>query len=264
MSESNKIKAVLVELTQNDHTETVDGVKTVKRGETLKYWYANDNYPAETIDPGAFWTEGDGSILHPATPDGVMVLDDVYTLSKRLQLRFIDIKEALALDPGQWVERTYDDWNATGCRVRMTAFAELPPLSAERTITASDLSNRVRTRIRVNGKPLYAPGTMENGERVWLPELYDFVVDAVVAAVRAKGGPTADVSLHDVGSITAKRKCTVIRFDLKAKSREGLVEFLRNLGVPNPEMVKVSKTTGDANGVSCVYATLTCSDFVND
>lgn len=264
MSESNKIKAVLVELTQNDRTETVDGVETVKRGGTLKCWYANDKYPAETIDPGEFWTESDGSILHPATPDGVMVLDDVYTLSKRLQLRFIDIKEALALEPGQWVERTYDDWNATGCRVRMTAFAELPPLSAERTIMTSDLSNRAMARIRVNGKPLYVPGTMENGERVWLPDLYDFVVDAIVAAVRAKGGPTADVSLHDVGSITAKRKCTVIRFDLKAKSREGLVEFLRNLGVPNPEMVKVSKTTGDANGVSCVYATLTCSEFVND
>lgn len=264
MSESNKIKAVLVELTQNDRTETVDGVETVKRGGTLKCWYVNDEYPKEILDYGTFWEERDGSVLRPVTTDGVMVLNEVYKLEDRLQLRLIDIKEALALEPGQWIERVYDDWNATGCRVRMTAFAELPPLSAERTIMASDLSNRARARIRVNGKPLYAPGTMENGERVWLPDLYDFVVDAVVAAVRAKGGPTADVSLRDVGSITAKRKCTVIWFDLKAKSREGIVEFLRNLGVPNPEMVKVSKTTGDASGVSCVYATLTCSDFVND
>ena len=264
MSESNKIKAVLVELTQNDRTETVDGVETVKRGGTLKCWYVNDEYPKEILDYGTFWEERDGSVLSPVTTDGVMVLNEVYKLEDRLQLSFIDIKEALALEPGQWIERAYDDWNATGCRVRMTAFAELPPLSAERTIMASALSNRARVRIRINGKPLYATGTMENGERVWLPDLYDFVVDSVVAAVRAKGGPTADVSLHDVYASVVKRNCTAIKLDLKAKSREGIVEFLRNLGVPNPETVKVSKTTGDANGVSCVYAEFTVADFVND
>ena len=59
MSESNKIKAVLVELTQNDRTETVDGAETVKRGVTLKCWYVNDEYPKEILDYGTFWEERD-------------------------------------------------------------------------------------------------------------------------------------------------------------------------------------------------------------
>ena len=51
---------------------------------------------------------------------------------------------------------------------------------------------------------------------------------------------------------------------LKARSKEDLVGFLRNLGVPNPETVKITKTAGDANGVSCVYTIFTGVDYIKN
>lgn len=263
MSEK-KVKAVLVELTQNDCRKVVDGVETVQKGETRKYWYRDEDYAKEVLDYGKYWEADSESSLWLATPDGVTVIDYPDTLADWLELPDLSLEEALGLEPGQWIEVTFDNWNGSGCRVRMTAFAELPQLSAEQTVKASDLSNKAKARIRINGKPLYAPGTMEDGTRAWFPDLYDFAKNAIVAAVRAKGGPTAEVSLHDEYEITVQKGKTGFALDLKAKSREGLVEFLRNLGVPNPETVKVTKTVGDANGVSCVYTIFTGVDCIRN
>lgn len=263
MSEK-KVKAVLVELMQNDYKKVVDGVETVQKGETRKYWYRDEDYAKEVLDYGKYWEACSESSLWPATPDGVTIVDDPGTLADWLELPGLGLEEAFELEPGQWIERTFDNWNGSGCRVRMTAFAELPKLSAEQTVKASDLSHKAMARIRINGKPLYAPGTMENGSRAWFPDLYDFVENAIVAAIRAKGGPTAEVMLRCPIGIEAKAGKTSLEFDLKAKSREGLVEFLRNLGVQNPETVKVMKTVGDANGVSCVYTIFTGADYIKD
>ena len=101
---------------------------------------------------------------------------------------------------------------------------------------------------------------MGNGTR----HLFDFVKDAIVSAIYEKGGPTAEVSLHDKYEITVQKGRTGFALDLKAKSKEELVEFLRNLGVPSPETVKITKTVGDANGVSCVYTIFTGVDCVED
>lgn len=263
MSEK-KVKAVLVELTQNDYKKVVDGVETVQKGETRKYWYKDEDYAKEVLDYGKYWEACGESSLWLATPDGVTIVDDAVTLADWLELPDLNLAEALGLEPGQWIEVTFDDWYQSGCRVRMTAFAELPQLSAEQTVKASDLSNKAKARIRINGKPLYAPGTMEDGTRAWFPDLYDFAENAIVAAVRAKGGPTAEVSIYDAHEIMMQKGKMSLALYLKAKSREGLVEFLRNLGVPNPETVKVTKTVGDANGVSCVYTTFIGADSVNN
>ena len=264
MNEEKKVKAVLVELTQNDYKKVVDGVETVQKGETRKYWYKDEDYAKEVLDYGKYWEACSDSSLWPATPDGVTIVDDPGTLADWLGLPGLNLEDAFKLEPGQWIEVTFDNWYKGGCRVRMTAFAELPQLSAEQTIKASDLSNTAKARIRINGKPLYAPGTMENGSRAWFPDLYDFVENAIVAAIRAKGGPTAEVSFHDEYGITVQKGKTGFALDLKAKSKESLVEFLRNLGVPNPETVKVTKTVGDANGVSCVYTIFTGVDYIKD
>lgn len=263
MSEK-KVKAVLVELTQNDCKKVVDGVETVQKGETRKYWYKDEDYAKEVLDYGKYWEACGESILCLATPDGVEITSGLDILEDWLELPRLDLDEAFELEPGQWIEKTFDCWHQSGCRVRMTAFAELPQLSAEQTIKASDLSNKAKARIRINGKPLYAPGTMEDGTRAWFPDLYTFVSDAIVAAVRAKGGPTAEVSLHDKYEITVQKERTGFALDLKAKSKEGLVEFLRNLGVPNPETVKITKTVGDANGVSSVHTVFIGADSVNN
>ena len=263
MSEK-KVKAVLVELTQNDCKKVVDGVETVQKGETRKYWYKDEDYAKEVLDYGKYWEACGESILYLATPDGVTVIDDSATLADWLELPGLDLEEAFELEPGQWIERTFDNWNGSGCRVRMTAFAELPQLSAEQTIRASDLSNTAKARIRINGKPLYAPGTMENGSRAWIPDLCDFVENAIVAAIRAKGGPTAEVSIYDAHEITTQKGKTSLALNLTAKTHGGLIEFLRNLGVPNPGTVKVMKTVGDANGVSCVYTIFTVADYIED
>lgn len=263
MSEK-KVKAVLVELTQNDYKKVVDGVETVQKGETRKYWYKDEDYAKEVLDYGMYWEACSESSLWPATPDGVTIVDDACILADWLELPDLDLIDAFKLEPGQWIEVTFDNWYQSGCRVRMTAFAELPQLSAEQTIKASDLSNTAKARIRINGKPLYAPGTMENGSRAWFPDLYDFVKDAIVSAIYEKGGPTAEVSLHDAYEITTQKGRTGFALDLKAKSKEGLVEFLRNLGVPNPETVKVTKTVGDANGVSSVHTVFIGADSVNN
>lgn len=258
-----KVKAVLVELTQNDIRKMVNGEEVVQKGETRKYWYQAEGYPSEVLDNGKYWDVCGVSCLCPATPGGVTVVDDLSTIGDWLELSDMSIaREALELEPGQWVEREYSDWYSTGCRVRATAYAELPPLSAEQTIKMSDLSHKAMTRIKVNGKTLYAPGTMESGVQAWFPDLFGFVSAAIVLAVRAKGGPTAEVALHG-NRIEAQKDKTLLAFDLKAKSREGLVEFLRNLGVANPETVKVTKTVGDANGVTCVYTLFTGADWVN-
>lgn len=259
-----KVKAVLVELTQNDVMKTVDGKQVVQKGETRKYWYRAENYPSEVLDFGEYWDVCPDASLWLATPDGVTVMDDLSTLGDWLEIYDTSIaSEALELEPGQWVERECPDWYSSGCRVRATAYAELPPLSAEQTVRASaDLSHNAMTRIRINGKPLYAPGTMESGTQAWFPDLYDLVVNAIVSAVRAKGGTTVEVALHGT-RIEAKKDKTFLAFDLKAKSREGLVEFLRNLGVTNPETVKVTKTVGDATGVTCVYTLFTGADHVD-
>lgn len=264
MSEK-KVKAVLVELTQNDYKyKEVDGVETVRKGETRKYWYKDEDYAKEVLDYGKYWEACSGSSLWPATPDGVTVIDDPNTLVDRLELPGLNLEDAFKLEPGQWIEVTFDNWYQNGCRVRMTAFAELPQLSAEQTIKASDLSNKAKARIRINGKPLYAPGTMEDGTRAWFPDLYDFAKNAIVAAIRAKGGPTAEVSLHDEYEITVQKGKTGFALDLKARSKEDLVGFLRNLGVPNPETVKITRTVGDANGVSCVYTIFTGVDYIKN
>lgn len=264
MSEEKKVKAVLVELTQNDIKRMVNGEEVVQKGETRKYWHRTEDYPSEVLDYGKFWEVCADSCLWPATPDGVTVMDDLSTLGDWLELSDMSIvSEARRLEPGQWVEREYSNWYSTGCRVRATAYAELPPLSAEQTVKASDLSHRAMTRIKVNGKPLYAYGTMESGVQAWFPDLFGFVSDAIVAAVRAKGGTTAEVALHG-SRIEAQNGKTLLVLDLKARSREGLVEFLRNLGVANPETVKVTQTVGDANGVTCVYTLFTGADWVND
>lgn len=260
MSEEKKVKAVLVELTQNDRKDNGNVVK----GETRRYWYHAEEYPLEVFDPGRYWEVCTNSCLWPATPDGVNVIDDRGTLCDWLELSgdgFVD--EALALEPGQWVEHEFPGWYHTGCRVRATAYGELPPLSAEQTVKASDLSHKAMTRIRINGKPLYAPGTMENGSQAWFPDLYEFALDAILGAVREKGGATADVSFS-VGKpvLSVRDGETAFSFELRARSREGLVEFLRNLGVPNPETVRVTKTVGDASGVTCVYTLFTGSDQV--
>ena len=264
MNEEKKVKAVLVELTQNDYKKVVDGVETVQKGETRKYWYKDEDYAKEVLDYGKYWEACSESSLWLATPDGVTIVDDACILADWLELPDLDLIDAFKLEPGQWIEVTFDNWHRSGCRVRMTAFAELPQLSAEQTIKASDLSNKAKARIRINGKPLYAPGTMENGSRAWFPDLYDFAENAIVAAIRAKGGPTAEASLHDAYEITTQRGKTSLALDLKAKSKEGLVEFLRNLGVPNPETVKITKTVGDANGVSSVHTVFIGADSVNN
>ena len=262
MNEEKKVKAVLVELTQNDYKKVVDGVETVQKGETRKYWYKDEDYAKEVLDYGKYWEACSESSLWLATPDGVTIVDDPSTLADWLELPDLNLEDAFKLEPGQWIEVTFDNWYQSGCRVRMTAFAELPQLSAEQTIKASDLSNKAKARLRINGKPLYAPGTMENGTRAWFPDLYTFVADAIVVAVRAKGGPTAEVSLHDTYEMQVQKGKTSLALDLKVKSREGLVEFLRNLGVPNPETVKVTKTVGDASGVTCVYTIFTGADYI--
>lgn len=263
MSEK-KVKAVLVELVQNDVKKVVNETETIQKGETRRYWYRDEDYENEVLDYGRFWDVCGESTLWLSTPDGVTVIDDSGTLADWLELPGLNLEEALELEPGQWIERTFDNWYGSGCRVRMTASAELPQLSAEQTVKASDLSHKAMARIRINGKPLYAPGTMENGSRAWFPDLCDFVKDAVVTAIRAKGGPTAEASLYDAHEITVREGRTSLALNLKAKSREGLVEFLRNLGVSNPETVKVMKTVGDANGVSCVYTIFTVADYVED
>lgn len=260
-----KVKAVLVELMQNDCKKVVDGVETVQKGETRKYWYRDKDYAKEVLDYGNYWEACSESSLWLATPDGVTIVDDPGILADWLELPGLNLEDALKLEPGQWIEVTFDNWrDRSGCRVRMTAFAELPQLSAEQTVRASDLSNKAKARIRINGKLLYAPGTMEDGTRAWFPDLYDFAENAIVAAIRAKGGPTAEVSLHDKYEITVQKGRTGFALDLKAKSKEDLVEFLRNLGVPNPETVKITKTIGDAHGVSCVYTTVIGADSVNN
>lgn len=264
MNEEKKVKTVLVELTQNDYKKVVDGVETVQKGETRKYWYKDEDYAKEVLDYGKYWEVCSESILCLATPDGVEIASDPVIMSDWLELPCLDLDEAFELEPGQWIEVTFDNWHQSGCRVRMTAFAELPRLSAEQTIKASDLSNKAKARIRINGKPLYAPGTMENGTRAWFPDLYNFVENAIVEAIREKGGPTAEVSFHDEYGITVQKGKTGFALDLKAKSKESLVEFLRNLGVPNPETVRVTKTVGDANGVSCVYTIFTGVDYIKD
>ena len=264
MNEEKKVKAVLVELTQNDYKKVVDGVETVQKGETRKYWYKDEDYAKEVLDYGKYWEACSESTLWLVTPDGVMIADDPNDLVDWLGLPDLSLEDAFKLEPGQWIEVTFDNWYKGGCRVRMTAFAELPPLSAEQTIKASDLSNKAKARIRINGKLLYAPGTMEDGTRAWFLDLYDFTENAIVAAIRAKGGPTAEVSLHDKYEITVQKGRTGFALDLKAKSKEGLVEFLRNLGVPNPETVKVTKTVGDANGVSSVHTVFIGADSVNN
>lgn len=264
MNEKKKVKAVLVELTQNDYKKIVDGVETVQKGETRKYWYRNSEYAKEVLDYGKYWEACNRSSLLLATPDEVTIVDDANTLIDWLELPDLNHEDAFDLEPGQWIEVTFDNWHLSGCRVRMTAFAELPQLSAEQTIRASDLSNTAKARIRINGKPLYAPGTMENGSRAWFPDLYDFAENAIVAAIRAKGGPTAEVSIYDAHEITMQKGKMSLALYLKAKSHGGLIEFLRNLGVPNPGTVKVMKTVGDENGVSCVYTIFTGADYIED
>lgn len=260
MSEEKKVKAVLVELFQNDHKDK-DG--NVVKGETRRYWYQAEQYPVEVLDYGKYWEACECSCLWPATPDGVTVLPDTGTVYEWLELGGTDdiIDEGLKLEPGQWVEREFPDWCRTGCRVRVTAHGELPPLSAEHTVRASDLSDKAKTRIRVNGKPLYAYGTMKDGDCAWFPDFYDFVTKAVVDRVQEKGGQTAEVTLGSQ-SMTLRSDSAALTFDLKAKSREGLVEFLRNLGVANPETVKVTKTVGDASGIVCVFTLFNVGNII--
>lgn len=261
MNEEKKVKAVLVELTQNDYKKVVDGVETVQKGETRKYWYEDEDYAKEVLDYGKYWEACSGSTLWLATPDGVTIVDDLSTLADWLELPGLNLEDAFKLEPGQWIEVTFDNWHQSGCRVRMTAFAELPQLSAEQTIKASDLSDKAKTRIRINGKPLYAYGTMKDGDCAWFPDFYDFVTKAIVDRVQEKGGPTAEVKLGSQ-SMLLRSDSAALTFDLKAKSREGLVEFLRNLGVANPETVKVTKTVGDASGIVCVFTLFNVGNII--
>lgn len=255
---NDKIKAVLVEAVQNDLKETVDGKETVRKGERRRYWYHRTNYPKDVLDCGAFYEVSPDSSLWPTTPDGVEVHCDAGTLNDFLDLRGVYvpdlIDEALCLNDGEWIERYFDDW-----RVRVTAREELPPLSAEKTVANSDLTDIAKTRIRINGKQLYLPGTLDRGTRMWFPDLAPFVHDAVVTAVQAKGGNMAKVSL-DVLPLVIGGGGTLLSLRIEAGTFEDLVVFLRNVGVVNPETVKIVRTTGDGDGVKSFRAVLQCVD----
>lgn len=257
-----KIKAVLVEAVQDDRKVIVDGKETVREGERRRYWYHQTDYPKDVLDCGDFYEVSLDSSLWPTTPDDVEVHCDAGTLNDFLDIRGIDVAEligeALDLNDGEWIERYSDGW-----RVRVTARGELPPLSAERTVANSDLTKAAKARIRINGKPLYLPGTMERGTRMWFPDLSTFVHDAVVTAVQAMGGNMAKVSLNDDPLIVRNGGTGLgISFRIEAKTFEDLVTFLRNVGVANPETVHVVRKTGDGDGVKSFRAVLLCTDAI--
>lgn len=254
-----KINSYLVELKCPDRQVTQpDGGKKTVDGEVRKYWYVPWDFPEKVLDRGAYWDYSSDSYLYPTDESGTEVIDDISILNDRLEEIKTSVKPLID-DPslvknGDWVE-TEDN----GTKIRVTAFESFPALSAEKTIAYSELDNRAMARIRINGKPLYEAGTMENGMVAWLPDLCDIVVETVVQAFRERGGTTAEIAFD--GEILQVRKGeTSLTFRLKAKSREDIVVFLRNLGVNNPETVKVEKTEGDKNGVTGVHARVILTD----
>ena len=261
--EEKKIKSYLVELKHPDRQVTQpDGEKkkTID-GKVDKYWYVPGEFPKEVLDYGNYWDYSCNSCLYPTDESGIEVLDSLDVLDDRLEEMGMKVG-LLVNDPslakgGDWVET--DD---NGTKLRVTAFESFPALSAEKTIAYSDLDNRAMARIRINGKPLYEAGTMENGKTAWLPDLHDIIVGTVVRAFRERGGATAEIAF-DSDILQARKGETSLAFHLKARSREDIVVFLRNLGVNNPETVKVEKTEGDENGVTGVHARVILTDNLN-
>ena len=213
------------------------------------------------LDCGNYWDYSCDSSLYPTDESGTEIIGDLGMLNDRLEETGMKVGPLID-DPslakgGDWVE-TEDN----GTKLRVTAFESFPALSVEKTIAYSDLDNRAMARIRINGKPLYEAGTMENGKTAWLPDLRDVIVGTVVRAFRERGGETAEIAFD--GDILQTRKGeTSLSFRLKARSREDIVVFLRNLGVNNPETVKVEKTEGDKNGVTGVHTRVILTDNLN-
>lgn len=254
-----KIKSYLVELKHPDRQVTQpDGGKKTVEGETSKYWYVPGEFPKEILDRGCYWDFSCDSWLYPTDEAGIEVVSDLGMLNDRLDQTSMKvgplIDDPLLVKNGDWVEIEDD-----GKKLRVTAFESLPPLSAKQTLANSDLDIRAMARIRINGKPLYEAGTMENGTVAWLPDLRDVIVGTVVKAFRERGGATAEIS-YDGDILQVSKGETSLPFRLKAKSREGVIEFLRNIGVKNPETVKVEKTEGDENGVTGVHARVVLDD----
>lgn len=255
---NDKIKAVLVEAVQSDLKETINGKETVRKGGRRSYWYAQDYYPRDVLDYGDYDEVAPDSILCPATADGVEVQFDKGMINDLVDIREVNvaelIDEALGLNDGEWIEKYFSDW-----RIRVTAREELPPLSAEKTVAYSDLSDAAKARIRINGKPLYLPGTLKRGTSVWLPDLSTFILDAVATAMQAKGRYMAKVSVVD-DPLVVRRGETGIRFNVEAPTFENLVSFLRNIGVVNPETVNVVRKTGDGDEIKSFRAVIHCVD----
>ena len=264
MEKNDKVKAYLCELIQEDvkHIDE-NGVETIKKGEHRKIWFKTADYGPEQLDYGKYWENDDTSCLNVVAEGNVEIVDDAGTLSDRLEMGF-DKDFPWPKEPGEWVELPGKCVAGYAGRwtLKVTAFAELPKISREDTVSWSDLSKYAKSRICINGEPLYRAGTLESGVQAWFPNLANFIVGAVEDKLQAKGGPTATVSLHG-GKFSVSDGGTMLVLDLKAKSKEGLVEFLRGIGVCNPETVKVMKTEGNAEGVTCVYTMLTGTDYLN-
>lgn len=257
--EEKKVKSYLVELKHPDRQVVQpDGETKTIKGETHKYWYVPGDFPEGILDRGHYWDYSCDSCLYPTDESGTEVLDDISMLEDRLEGTSMSARP-LINDPslvknGDWVET-----EENGMKLRVTAFESLPTLSAKQTLANSDLDNRAMARIRINGKPLYEAGTMENGTTAWLPDLRDVIVGTVVQVFRKRGGATAEIAF-DGDILQARKGETSLAFRLKALSHEDIVTFLRNIGVNNPETVKVEKTEGDETGVVGVHARVILTD----
>lgn len=242
-----------IKLNENGERETV-------QGECKCVWLLLSQFPDDTLDLGKFWETDGESMLHMVAEDGHAIEEDIDMALEELgSLYDVSpkgvIEELRDAVPGRFVELDVDTGVCADRRrvLRVTAHG-YPKLSRENTLRASDLCREAMSRIRIHGKPLYVPGTVEDGESVWFPDARDTAVSAIEADFAYRGGNTAKAKL--VSLTLTDAKSAFFEFRISSETEPGLRDFLRKVGVTDPDGVRICRTDGYADGETLVSATL--------
>lgn len=245
----NKAKAYLFEVTTLVRNE--DGSIGEERQTNFKGYALVNDLDNSVVDYGEYWEHDDiGGNLHLVAEDGSGVESDLdVTISCVNEWGFckypvVEKLEELC-DTRRWFEFSLGDERKT--MLRVTLLDDLPKISREKTIAASDIGAAALHCVKLYGRPLFEDGdTTFAGDtsrptwvlRTGLANALNAVWESYIAS---KSG--VSVSVKNMPYIMADAICR--KLVITAKSRSDLDAALKAVGVNNPAEVAPNVVYGN-------------------
>lgn len=244
----NKAKAYLFEVTALVKNE--DGTVGTERKTEYK-GYAYTGKPNEAVlDYGSYWDVDMNGSLNLVAEDGVCIDSDLdccvdAVSSCGFRGYPIAVKAGELCDTRRWFELSLGDKRKTTLRV--TLLDDLPKISREQTIAASDIGPMALHCVKLYGRPLFEDGdTTCAGDTsrptcVLRTNLANELNAAWESYIASKSG--VSVSVKNMPYIMADAICR--KLVITAKSRADLDAALKAVGVNNPAEVAPNVVYGN-------------------